>query len=226
MFDKRINIILGHYGSGKTNIALNFAYLLRERYEKVAIADLDIVNPYFRTKDSEEDLRNRDIRLIASGYAGSNVDAPAMPAEIYSITDDRSTRFVLDIGGDDRGAYALGRLSKAIMEENDYNCFLVVNKFRPLTRTADEVAEILNEITTAGHIPATGIINNSNIGRETTPEDVLGSLEFAEEVEEKCGIPVVYTTVREDLYDGLKERIGNLIPMGLQKNILDTISII
>ena len=219
MFDKRINIILGHYGSGKTNIALNFAYLLREKCDKVAIADLDIVNPYFRTKDSAEDLRERDIRLIASGYAGSNVDAPAMPAEIYSITDDRSTRFVLDIGGDDRGAYALGRLSKTIMEENDYNCFLVVNRFRPLTRTADEVKEILDEITLAGHIPATAIINNSNIGRETTPEDVLGSLAFAKEVEEKTGIAVKYTTVREDLYETLAGKIPNLVPMRLQKGV-------
>ena len=221
MYDKRINIILGHYGSGKTNIALNMAYLLRDRYPKVAIADLDIVNPYFRTKDSAADLKERDIRLIASGYAGSNVDAPAMPAEIYSITDDVSTRFVLDIGGDDRGAYALGRLSAAIKEENDYNCFLVVNCFRPLTRNADEVREILSEITFAGHIPATGIINNSNIGRETTPEDVLASMEFAKEVEEKTGIAVKYTTVREDLYDALAGKIPDLIPMKLQRGVLD-----
>ena len=221
MYSKRINIILGHYGSGKTNIALNFAYLIQEKYGNAAIADLDIVNPYFRTKDSADELEERGIRLIASGYAGSNVDAPAMPAEIYSITDDRNTRFVLDIGGDDRGAYALGRLSKAIMEENDYNCFLVVNRFRPLTQTADEVKEILDEITFAGHIPATGIINNSNIGHETTAQDILDSADFAKEVEQKTGIEVKYTTVREDLYGKLAGKIPNLIPMKMQKGVLD-----
>ena len=221
MYDRRINIILGHYGSGKTNIALNMAYLLREKYRKVAIADLDIVNPYFRTKDSEEEIKERGIRLIASGYAGSNVDAPAMPAEIYSITDDMTTRFVLDIGGDDRGAYALGRLSKAITEENDYNCYLVVNMYRPLTRNADEVCEILQEITAAGHIPATGIINNSNIGRETTADSVLDSLLFAKEVEQKTGLAVKYTTVREDLYCVLQGKIPDLLPLRLQKGVLD-----
>ena len=220
MYDKRINIILGHYGSGKTNIALNMAYLLRERFEKVAIADLDIVNPYFRTSDSAEELRMRCIRLIASGYAGSNVDAPAMPAEIYSITDDKETRFVLDIGGDDRGAYALGRLSKAIVAENDYNCYLVINRFRPLTRNAEEIKEVLDEITAAGHIPVNGIINNSNIGIETTAEDIRSSGQFAKDVEEKTGIAVKYTTVREDLYEELKEEIPNLIPLRLQKGVL------
>ena len=220
MNDKRVNIILGHYGSGKTNIALNMAYRLREKYEKVAIADLDIVNPYFRTKDSADDLKERDIRLIVSEYAGTNLDAPALPEEIYAITDDRSTRFVLDIGGDDRGAYVLGRLSGALKEEGDYNCYLVINKYRPLTRDAASVKEIMDEIEAAGHIPVTGIINNSNIGSETTVRDIVESAEFAKEVEQLTGIGVEYNTVREDLYEELKGKIDNLIPMKLQKGVL------
>lgn len=221
MYDKRVNIILGHYGSGKTNIALNFAFLLRERYEKVAIADLDIVNPYFRTMDSRKELEAMDIQLIVSEYAGTNLDAPALPEQIYAVTDDVSRRFVLDIGGDDRGAYVLGRLAAAIVEEDDYNCFLVINKYRPLTPDADSVKEIMDEISMAGHIPVTGIINNSNIGAETTAETVLESLEFAKEVEQRCGLAVKYTTVRKDLYEDLKGKVNDLIPMKLQKGVLD-----
>ena len=105
---KRITIFAGHYGSGKTNIAVNFALGLREEHDKVSIADLDIVNPYFRTKDSEKILAEKGIRLISSEYANSNVDVPALPAEAYSIIDDLSVRAVIDVGGDDRGALALG----------------------------------------------------------------------------------------------------------------------
>lgn len=127
METKRLTLFAGHYGSGKTNIALNFARVLRQQTEAVTIADLDIVNPYFRTKDSEAALAAEGIRLIVSEYANSNVDLPAMPKEIYGLVDDRSTYGVLDIGGDDRGALALGRYVPAILEENNYEMLAVIN---------------------------------------------------------------------------------------------------
>ena len=103
---KRITLFAGHYGSGKTNIAVNFALSLKEMGKSVEIADLDIVNPYYRTKDSEEELNAAGIRVISSEYANSNVDFPAMPGEAYSIIDNKETYAVCDVGGDDRGAYA------------------------------------------------------------------------------------------------------------------------
>ena len=130
---KRITLFAGHYGSGKTNIAVNYAHYLKELYEKVDVADLDIVNPYFRTKDSEAFLESKGIHLISSEYANSNVDVPALPAEAYAIIDDESVHAVIDVGGDDRGALALGRYSPAILKQNDYEMLLVINKFRPLT---------------------------------------------------------------------------------------------
>ena len=120
MIYKRITLLCGHYGSGKTNIAVNMAYDLKKQNEKVLIADLDIVNPYFRTKDSAGEFEDLGIRLICSEYAGSNVDIPALPQEMYSLTDDKTVRAVIDVGGDDRGALALGRISPQIMAENDY----------------------------------------------------------------------------------------------------------
>ena len=133
---KRITLFAGHYGSGKTNIAVNYALLLSEKGEKVSIADLDIVNPYFRTKDSATVLENAGIRLISSPYANTNVDTPALPPEIYALFAQKETKGVIDVGGDDRGALALGRYSDLILKENDYEFLFVINKFRYLTGDA------------------------------------------------------------------------------------------
>ena len=106
---KRITLLAGHYGSGKTNIAVNLAFSLKKMYDNIVVADMDIVNPYFRTKDSIEDFEKAGIKLIASRFAGSNVDLPSLPQEMYSLTDNKDCRGILDIGGDERGALVLGR---------------------------------------------------------------------------------------------------------------------
>ncbi len=214
---KRLTILCGHYGSGKTNIAVNMAFDLASQRDNIAIADLDIVNPYFRSKDSEQEFRDKNIRLICSEFASSNVDLPSMPADLYAITDDKSLSVIMDIGGDDRGAYALGRLRPAILEENDYEMLMVVNKFRPLTPDAPSTIEVMREIEAACGIPFTGIINNSNLAGETTAEDVLGSISYAEEVSKLSGLPVVLTTVEESLYGELKDEISPLFSLKLQK---------
>ncbi len=214
---KRLTILCGHYGSGKTNIAVNMALDLRSQRDNVAIADLDIVNPYFRSKDSEETFKEHGIRLICSDFASSNVDLPSMPADLYAITDDNSLSVIMDIGGDDRGAYALGRLRDAILNENDYEMLMVVNKFRPLTPDAPSTIEVMREIEAACGIPFTGIINNSNLAGETTAEDVLGSVRYAGEVARLSNLPLVLTTVEDRLFDELKEKISPLFCLKLQK---------
>ena len=216
---KRITLLAGHYGSGKTNIAVNMAFELKEHFEKVAIADIDIVNPYFRTKDSQAELEEKGIKLICSQYANSNVDIPALPQEIYSVIDDKETMAVVDIGGDDRGAYALGRYAPGIIEEDNYDMLFVVNKFRPLTPDAVSTVEIMREIETAGKIKFTGIINNSNLGNETTADDVLNSLNYAEEISRVSGLPIVMTTVMSEIYGVLDGRVPDLFALKLQKNI-------
>ena len=213
---KRITLFAGHYGSGKTNIAVNFALKLKEMGKSVEIADLDIVNPYYRTKDSEEELSKAGIRVISSEFANSNVDFPAMPGEAYSIIDNKDTFAVCDVGGDDRGAYALGRFRDGIMAE-DYEMYLVINKYRPLTRDVDSLKEIKEEIEQAAGIPFTAIVNNSNLGRETTAEAVLDSLGYAKEASEKLNLPIKLTTVNSPLFDELKDKIENLMPLVLQQ---------
>lgn len=216
---KRIVLLCGHYGSGKTNVAINIAFLEKKCYNDIVIADLDIVNPYFRTKDSKDDLEKAGIKLIASEYAGSNVDIPALPQDMYSITDNKSLKAIIDVGGDDRGALALGRLAPSIIEENDYECLLVINKFRPLTPDAQSTIEVMREIEAAGKIKFTGIVNNSNLGEETTAEDVLSSVSYADEVSRLTGLPIKCTSVNKTLYAELEGKIDNLLPLTLQAKI-------
>ena len=215
---KRLTILCGHYGSGKTNVAVNVAAELKKSRESVTVADLDIVNPYFRTKDSAAFFEEKGIRLICSPYANSNVDIPALPQEMYAITDDRSMTAVLDIGGDDRGALVLGRLAPKILLENDYEMLMVINGYRPLTRDAASTLEVMAEIELAGGIRFTGLVNNSNLGVMTTAEDILASRDYAEEVSRLSGLPVVMTSVRQDLYPEVEGKVPNVFPLGLQKN--------
>ncbi len=213
----RITLFAGHYGSGKTNIAVNYALAIKRAGLPVCIADLDIVNPYFRTKDSAERLTTAGIRLISSPFANSNVDSPALPAEMYAVTDDTSTHAVIDVGGDDRGALALGRLAPAIREEDRYEMLFVANMYRPLTKTPEEALAVLREVEAAGGVPFTGLVNNANLGVDTTAEDVLASLPFMEELSARSGLPIKMTTVRDDLADALTGKMHALFPLRLQK---------
>lgn len=216
---KRITVFAGHYGSGKTNIAVNYAALIREKTGRgVSLADLDIVNPYYRAKDSTERLEKLGIRMISSPYANSNVDLPALPSEAYAIIDDKESYAVCDVGGDDRGAYALGRYRDGIMK-SDYEMLMVVNMYRPLTRTLEDVLEMKEEIERAAGIPFTGIVNNSNIGPLTTPEDVVRSFAFIEEIEKATNLHLRFTAVWDKIYCELSEKYKNLVPLTLQERV-------
>ena len=177
------------------------------------------MNPYFRSKDSLADLEAAGVRLIASPYAGGNLDLPALPQEMYAVTDDKTLTAVLDVGGDDRGALALGRLTPAILRENDFECLAVINRYRPLTGTPEETLEVLREIEGAGGVPITGLINNSNLGRETTAADLLASVSYAEEVSRLSGLPVKMTTAERGVCASLMGKIPDLFPLDLQKKI-------
>ena len=216
--NKRITILCGHYGTGKTNVAVNAALAMAKTSDKVTIADLDIVNPYFRTLDSAADFDAAGIRLICSRFANSNVDIPSLPPDLYAITDDQSHRVVGDVGGDDSGAMVLGRLAPAITAEDSYEMWLVVNRFRPMTPDVPSTVEVMREIEAASHLKFTGIVNNSNLGVETTASDVLSSVAYAAELAEAANLPLVATTVDARLYAELEGQIPDLFPLKLQNN--------
>ena len=212
---KRVTIFAGHYGSGKTNIAVNYALSLAKEGKDVTIADLDIVNPYYRTKDSSEILAANGIELISSPYANTNVDVPALPAEAYRVTDNLDRYAVIDVGGDDRGALAMGRYSPKLLEENSFDMLAVINRFRPLTSDPESAVEVMREIEFTCKMPFTGIVNNSNLGKDTTEETVLSSLAYAEEVSRLTGLPIVMNCVLEKLCPALSEKISKIFPINI-----------
>ncbi len=221
MEHKRVTLFAGHYGSGKTNIAVNYAFYLRSLGLEVSVADLDIVNPYFRTKDSEKELKAAGIPLISSAFANSNVDLPALPQELYSLVEQKNRYAVMDIGGDDRGALALGRYTPFILEENNYEMVFVANFYRPLTQTPADALDVMREIEQACGIKFTAIINNSNIGWETSPHDVIKTVPLASELEQMSEIPVIMTTAENNVALDLSEMLENVFPMTLQKKYFD-----
>lgn len=213
---KRVTLFCGHYGSGKTNLAVNYAKRLVLSGYPTALADIDVVNPYFRSADSRAELEALGVRVIALPFANTNVDLPALPSEVYGLVERRDAHAVLDVGGDDRGAYALGRFTPYILAENDYEMLLVVNFFRPLTRTAEEALAVMREIERAAGIPFTGIVNNSNLGAETTAADVEGTAKEADRLAGLAGVPLVFTS-----FDGrLSPRCERPFPLTLQQKII------
>ncbi|MCF0262053.1 MAG: hypothetical protein HUK23_03985 [Sphaerochaetaceae bacterium] len=214
---KRITLFCGHYGSGKTNLAVNYALYLRKQGLEVTIADLDIVNPYFRSKDSTDILEKEGVQVIALPFANSSVDLPALPSQAYALVQNKSRYAVLDIGGDDRGAYALGRYVPYILEENNYDMLYVVNFFRPLTTDVKSAIEVMREIEGACGLKFTGIVNNSNLGAETTVDMVLSTVEKAKQLAKETGLELVATTAQSSVAALDK----NLVSLTLQKRPFD-----
>ena len=221
MNHKRLTLFAGHYGSGKTNIAVNYALQLAREGKKVCIADLDIVNPYFRTADSADVLKAAGIDLISPKFANSNVDLPALPAEAYRLVEDKSSYGIMDIGGDDRGAYALGRYTPFIKKENNYRMIFVANCYRALTRTAEEALEVMREIEAACGLRFTDIVNNSHLGNFTDVQTLLDSQPFIDQLCELSGLPLYLTTVRADLAEEVSTHIPNVLPLQLQEKYFD-----
>ena len=219
MDHKRLTLFAGHYGSGKTNIAVNYALHLASEGKRVYIADLDIVNPYFRTKDSAAVLEAAGVHLVSPHFANSNVDLPALPAEAYRLVTDKNIYGIMDIGGDDRGAYALGRYVPAIKEEGNYRMVFVANCCRPLTRTPEDALEVMREIEAACGLAFTDIVNNTNLASETTPETVLTSREYMEKLSELSGLPIWLTTAEKTVAAQLD--MENVLPLTLQEKYFD-----
>ncbi len=190
---KPFTLITGHYGSGKTNLAINLAIDLAAQRERVTLVDLDVVNPYFRSSDYTATLVDRGVDVIAPTFAGTTLDTPSLPAAIASVFESRG-RVIFDVGGDDAGATALGRYSSDI-SALDYDLLYVVNRYRNLTSTAEEAAAVLTEIESAAHLKATGIVNNSHLKGETVASTVLESRAYARATADALGLPLRFTTV-------------------------------
>ena len=205
--DKRLTVIVGAYGSGKSEISVNAAFALRQAYPapaKILLADMDIVNPFYRSADAGKILEEAGVRVVAPAYARSNVDSPILTGEMYIVFDDPEYRGVFDIGGEDMGAVVLGSL-KSRMESIPYQVLMAVNTLRPFTSDPAQIAEMTVELSAASGLPIAGYINNTNLLDETSP----GMLEEGEkmilEAGTLTGVPLVLTTVMGHA-EGLKSQ--------------------
>ena len=204
--DHRLTIIIGAYGSGKSEISVNMSLAQRKALpdRKLLIADLDIVNPFYRSSDCASVLEEAGIRLVTPMYAGSNVDAPVLPPDMYVIFDDESYQGIFDIGGEDMGALVLGSIRKRI-ENTDAVIYMAVNALRPFTSDAEQIAIMTNELAAAAGFKIDGSINNTNLLEETTAEMVAEGEKKILDASAITGIPVVANCVMEgiDIPDGM-----------------------
>ena len=212
LFPHRITAVTGHYGTGKTEFAVNLALYLSRRGERVALADLDIVNPYFRSRERKALLEENGITLLASSPACTDADVPSLPPRLHAVLDDRSITGVLDIGGDPTGARVLARFRPRLIRE-DYQLLYVLNANRPEVRTAEAAVECLRAIERTTGLVCFGIVNNTHLCGETTPEEIRKGAALARAVSEETGIPVVCHAVREDLVPALGDLAEPLFPI-------------
>ena len=201
---QRITIFVGHYGSGKTEVAVNYAIKLKEEGNDVIIVDLDIVNAYYRTKDNEEMLRKKGIEVISPVYANTNVDIPSLPPELMKVFDSKDKKIVFDVGGDDAGATALGRFFRYFSQEK-YEMYAVINTKRPLTDTKENIIMMIEAINFNSRLNVTGVINNTNLSYETTTKDILNGEKTVVEVSEETKLTFIFTSLKEELVDEYKK---------------------
>lgn len=199
MLNKRITIFTGHFGSGKTEISINYALSQanekgEERENKLSLVDLDFVNPYFRSREVKASLNQAGIRVVASAEDYFNTDVPAFSPVIGGVLADKESRVIVDLGGDDIGARAIGRFRSRIPDEDYQMCF-VINPFRPFTSNAVEIRDLISKIETASRLKVTSIISNPNLGMETKAENIVSGHEIVADIARILHLPLEFLTV-------------------------------
>lgn len=211
----RVSIITGHYGTGKTEFSVNLALALAQEGAKVMMADLDVVNPYFRSRERKQMLEAAGVRLISSSQACHNADVPSLPAELLTILENRELRGVLDIGGDPVGARVLARFRPKI-EQEDYQLIYVLNANRPEVRTPETAITYLRSIEAATGLTCTGIVNNTHLCGETTEEEIRKGAELASAVSKEISIPVLCHVAVEHLAEKLSDLSEIVFPITIK----------
>lgn len=197
-------VITGHYGSGKTNIAVNLALnAAKNSQKKVFLIDADIVNPYFRSADNEDILKEAGVELIAPMSANTNLDIPSMPATVARVFNT-DCEVIWDIGGDDAGAIVLGRYSEDIQKQG-YEMIYVVNFYRPMTESEEDMTELMGEIEKASKLKVSALADNSNLGSETNETTVKDVEQKVKALSDKTKLPIKFRSVDERLKEAFPD---------------------
>jgi len=208
--DKRISVIVGHYGSGKTEFAVNYAFQLAEQGKKTALVDLDIANPYFRSRERQQQLEEKGIHVYSNTFGYDiTADLPAITARIKAPLEDGTCQTVVDVGGDDLGARILIQFEK-YWKIADCDLFCVVNANRPETDTVDGALSHINRIEQETKLKITGLINNTHLMKETTTEDIMKGYRLCNELSEILETPLKYNCCMEELQDMLQLKTKNI----------------
>lgn len=209
--ERRVTVVCGHYGTGKTNLSINLALDCARHGEDVTLVDLDVVNPYFRSADYVDVLTENGVRVVGPNFANTNLDTPSLPGAVRNVIAEGS-RVIVDVGGDDAGATALGVYSRTLADA-DPDVIYVVNRYRSMTTHAEEAVQILREIEATSHLRATCVANNSHLKQDTSEDTVLDSMGFAEEVASASGLPLRFTTAPRSLDFSILNKIPNIYPV-------------
>lgn len=206
----RVNIFTGHFGSGKTELSINYALELKKYHKKVAIVDLDIVNPFFRTSEQRDMLVNNDIRIIMPNFATTTVDVSSLPPDILSVFENENWQVVLDVGGDDLGARVLGTYYHHL-SRTGYRMYYVINIKRPLSSTADDIVDMLREIENSSRLRVTDLVNNTNLSNQTRTCDIINGQDIIIEVSKSTGLPITMVAGTEDILSRLPREYRHLV---------------
>lgn len=213
--DKRVRIIIGHYGSGKTEFSVNYVAKLAQMNKKALLVDLDVVNLYFRSREKAKELKDMGIKLIGGSISASGMDMPTIPGDVLVAFDDESYEAVLDVGGDPAGARTLGRYVDYLVE-GSYDMFFVLNANRPETQTVEKAIEYMIKIQDISRAKITGIVNNTHMLKSTTIDDVLKGYELSLKVSEKMGLPLRYNVMLKELVPDFPQGLeGEIFPVDL-----------
>ncbi len=210
-----IHFVTGHYGSGKTEFALNYCLYLKERHEKVALVDLDIVNLYFRSREYEDELKKYGIAVYGSSVKGNQVDVPALAASINAPLEDESTQVVVDVGGNPVGARVLGYYRHQLEHQGAEHLF-IVNRNRPETDTLEKIEVFMQDIARLARVPVSGLVNSTHLLKDTTKDDLLYGQELCLSLKEKYNIPIRFIACRSNVAETLpKDMEGEIFPMNI-----------